>query len=94
MTSPDDNLQAVFQYLVKMMPRPAPSTPSAVGPPLRIFDLSLGQMLWSRRSVFLALLVGGPVVLAVIIRMVSAGVAGVRRSGSTAPRSAARRSSA
>ena len=30
---------------------------------LRIFDLSLGQMLWSRRSVFLALLTGGPVVL-------------------------------
>ena len=31
---------------------------------MRIFDLSLGQMLWSRRSVFLALLVGGPVLLA------------------------------
>lgn len=34
----------------------------------RIFDLSLGQMLWSRRSVFLALLTGGPVLLAGIIR--------------------------
>src|SRR5436309_11497519 len=38
---------------------------------LRIFDLSLGQMLWSRRSIFLALLVGGPVVLAVTVRLVS-----------------------
>ena len=31
---------------------------------MRIFELSLGQLLWSRRSVFLALLLGGPVVLA------------------------------
>jgi ABC-type transport system involved in multi-copper enzyme maturation permease subunit len=34
----------------------------------RIFDLSLGQMLWSRRSVTLGLLVGGPVVLALAVR--------------------------
>jgi len=38
----------------------------------RIFDLSFGQMLWSRRSVFLALLLGGPVVLAAAIRIVTA----------------------
>ena len=38
---------------------------------MRIFDLSLGQMLWSRRSVFLALLLGGPVVLAAMIRVVT-----------------------
>jgi ABC-type transport system involved in multi-copper enzyme maturation permease subunit len=37
---------------------------------LRIFDLSLGEMLWSRRSIFLALLVGGPVVLALVSRVV------------------------
>ena len=37
----------------------------------RIFDLSLGQMLWSRRSVFLGLLLGGPVVLAAAIRIVT-----------------------
>ena len=37
-----------------------------------MFDLSLGQMLWSRRSVFLGLLLGGPVVLAVAIRIVTA----------------------
>jgi ABC-type Na+ efflux pump permease subunit len=48
--------------------------PSRVQPPLwssalRIFDLSLGQMLWSRRSVFLGLVVGGPVVLALGLRL-------------------------
>src|SRR4029078_2520469 len=36
------------------------------------FELSLGQLLWSRRSVFLALLLGGPVVLAAAIRIVTA----------------------
>src|SRR5262249_31407289 len=39
-----------------------------------IFDLSLGQMLWSRRSIFLALVVGGPVVLAATVRIVAAVV--------------------
>ena len=45
----------------------------AVSPPflrsvLRVCDLSLGQMLWSRRTVFMALVVGGPVVVAVLLR--------------------------
>ena len=44
--------------------------PSLVNLALRIFDLSLGQMLWSRRSVFLALLAGGPVALALGIRVI------------------------
>jgi ABC-type transport system involved in multi-copper enzyme maturation permease subunit len=39
---------------------------------VRVFDLSLGQMLWSRRSVFLGVLLGGPVVLAAVIRIVTA----------------------
>jgi ABC-type transport system involved in multi-copper enzyme maturation permease subunit len=43
--------------------------PTLAASALRIFDLSLGQMLWSRRSVFLAVLVGGPVVLAVAVRI-------------------------
>jgi len=43
---------------------------------MRIFDLSLGQMLWSRRSIFLALVVGGPVVLAATVRIVAAIVPG------------------
>jgi hypothetical protein len=49
----------------------------------RIFDLSVGQMLWSRRTVFLALVVGSPVVLAVLIRILqSMGMGGVRMGGS------------
>ena len=42
-------------------------TPSLASSAARIFDLSLGQMLWSRRSVFLGVLLGGPVALAGII---------------------------
>jgi len=36
----------------------------------RVFDLSLGEMLWSRRTIFMALVVGGPVLLAVIVKAV------------------------
>ena len=46
--------------------------PSTSASALRVFDLSLGQMLWSRRSVFLGVLLGGPVVLAAVLRIVSA----------------------
>ena len=35
---------------------------------LRVFDLGLGQMLWSRRTVFMALLAGGPVAVAALLR--------------------------
>jgi ABC-type transport system involved in multi-copper enzyme maturation permease subunit len=35
---------------------------------LRVFDISLGEMLWSRRTIFMALVVGLPVVLAMIVR--------------------------
>ena len=54
-------------------PRQAPSltAPSLITSSLRIFDLSLGQMLWSRRSVFLGVLLGGPVILAVALRVIS-----------------------
>jgi ABC-type transport system involved in multi-copper enzyme maturation permease subunit len=48
----------------------ARTTPGVFASAVRIFDLSLGQMLWSRRSVFLAVLLGGPVVLAVALRIV------------------------
>lgn len=50
------------------VPTPPPSLPILQS----LFDLSLGQMLWSRRSIFLALLVTGPVLLAAGIRIVSA----------------------
>jgi ABC-type transport system involved in multi-copper enzyme maturation permease subunit len=52
------------------MTRPATS-PTLFGSAARIFDLSLGQMLWSRRSIFLALVVGGPVVLAAVVRIIA-----------------------
>lgn len=46
-------------------PRQAPGFLYAA---LRVFDLSLGEMLWSRRTVFMGLVVGLPVLIAVIIR--------------------------
>jgi len=52
-----------------MMPSPR-VRPALLASAVRIFDLSLGHMLWSRRSVFLGILVGGPVVLAAAIRLV------------------------
>ena len=45
--------------------------PGVFASAVRVFDLSLGQMLWSRRSVFLGLLVGAPMAMAVAIRMVA-----------------------
>ncbi len=36
---------------------------------LRVFDLSVGEMLWSRRTIFMALVVGGPVLIAIAIRI-------------------------
>jgi hypothetical protein len=39
---------------------------------MRVFDISLGQMLWSRRSVLLGLLVGAPVILAGAVRLFAA----------------------
>lgn len=46
---------------------------------MRVFDLSLGQMLWSRRSVFLGVLLGGPVALALLIRILMATSLGAFR---------------
>jgi ABC-2 type transport system permease protein len=63
-------------------------TPSFVSAALRVFDMSLGQMLWSRRTVFMALAVGAPVVIALVLRTIDEmGVSvlrvnGVRVSGS------------
>jgi ABC-type transport system involved in multi-copper enzyme maturation permease subunit len=45
----------------------------------RVFDLSLGDMLWSRRTVFMGLLVGLTVVLAAIVRLLhELGAPGLR----------------
>jgi hypothetical protein len=51
-----------------MMATPAATGPTFFGAAVRIFDLSLSEMLWSRRSVFLGLVAAGPVALAAVIR--------------------------
>jgi ABC-2 type transport system permease protein len=62
--------------------RPVPAAPSLAGAARRIFDLSLGEMLWSRRTIFMALVVGGPVVLALIVRVAEAfGMPALRVNG-------------
>jgi ABC-type transport system involved in multi-copper enzyme maturation permease subunit len=57
-------------------PRKAPGLVTAS---LRVFELSLGEMLWSRRTIFMGLVVGLPVVIALVIRLFDlAGASGVR----------------
>ncbi len=59
-----------------LRPPAAPPVPSR--PPgllfaaLRVLDLSLGEMLWSRRTIFMGLVVGLPVVMAAVVRLVHA----------------------
>lgn len=68
-------------------PRSAPLSLAAAA--RRVFAFSFGEMLWSRRTIFMALVVGGPVLLAVIFRVVEAfgapalRVNGVRVAGGT-----------
>jgi ABC-2 type transport system permease protein len=58
------------------LPSTSDSLPPAVAPPslltaaFRVFEMSLEQMLWSRRTVFMALVVGGPVLIAVLVRVI------------------------
>jgi ABC-type Na+ efflux pump permease subunit len=48
----------------------------------RVFELSLGEMLWSRRTIFMALVVGGPVILAIVVRLLQAsGIPALRVNG-------------
>src|SRR6188472_4206930 len=51
-----------------MSTRPVP--PSFAAGAVRVFGLSLGEMLWSRRTVFLLLVTGAPVFLALVARIV------------------------
>ena len=51
--------------------RSAPSAPGFLYAALRVFDLSIGEMLWSRRTVFMGLVVGLPVFAAFIIRAIA-----------------------
>jgi ABC-type transport system involved in multi-copper enzyme maturation permease subunit len=50
--------------------RPIPAAPGFLASGLRIFDLSLGEMLWSRRTIFMILVVGVPVFIACVLRLV------------------------
>ena len=52
--------------------RPIPQAPGYLTSALRIFDLSIGEMLWSRRTIFMALVVGAPVAIAVVLRLLNA----------------------
>jgi ABC-type transport system involved in multi-copper enzyme maturation permease subunit len=45
------------------------ATPGALAAAWRVFDLSVGQMLWSRRTIFMALVVGLPVLMAAVVRL-------------------------
>lgn len=54
--------------MTAMPPEPRPASFATAS--LRIFDLSLEQMLWSRRTIFMALVVLGPVAIAAMVRLV------------------------
>jgi ABC-2 type transport system permease protein len=56
--------------------------PSLVTAARRVFELSFGEMLWSRRTIFMALVVGGPVILALVFRVIeSLGMPALRVNG-------------
>ena len=48
--------------------RTIPRAPGLLASAVRVFDLSLGEMLWSRRTIFMALVVGAPVIIALVLR--------------------------
>ena len=67
-------------------PRVLPAAPGFLTSGARIFDLSLGEMLWSRRTIFMLLVVGAPVLIAALLRFLVALGAPVlegTRNGST-----------
>jgi ABC-2 type transport system permease protein len=61
---------------------PLVQTPSFFNGVMRVFDLSLGEMLWSKRTIFMVIVLGAPILLAVVTRIVDAtGVAPLRVNG-------------
>jgi ABC-type transport system involved in multi-copper enzyme maturation permease subunit len=64
------------------MTTPAPRSESFLTSALRVFSLSVGEMLWSRRTIFMVLIVGSPVVVALVARIVqSMGTTPLRVNG-------------
>ena len=54
------------------IPRPIPKAPGFLTSALRVFDLSVGEMLWSRRTIFMGLVVGAPVIISLCLRLLDA----------------------
>jgi ABC-2 type transport system permease protein len=64
--------------------RPIPKAPGFLPSAMRIFDLSVSEMLWSRRTIFMALVVGAPVLISVFLRLLDAlGAPVFRVNGNT-----------
>lgn len=67
--------------------RPIPRAPGYLTSALRIFELSVSEMLWSRRTIFMALVVGAPVLISLVLRTLDAlgapigEVNGIRMAG-------------
>src|SRR3954453_22223537 len=47
-------------------------TPGPLASAFRVFDLSVGEMLWSRRTIFMGLVVGAPVLISLVLRLLDA----------------------
>lgn len=61
------------------MTQPQRKAPGLATASLRVFEISLGEMLWSRRTIFMGLVVGLPVVMALVVRLFDlAGASGIR----------------
>src|SRR5258705_1362382 len=63
--------------------RPIPKAPGFFASAMRVFDLSVSEMLWSRRTIFMALVVGAPVLIALFLRLLDALGAPVFRVNGT-----------
>jgi len=65
-----------------MSDQPTSARATSLAASIRVFDLSLGEMLWSRRTIFMGLLVCGPLLLSAIFRAVELmGVPALRIEG-------------
>lgn len=53
-------------------PRTLPPAPRFLSSSFRVFDLSIGEMLWSRRTIFMMLVVAAPVLIALFVRLLVA----------------------